>query len=1158
MYHFPPLSFVAKILHVITSFCIMSQVTCLHFNCYPNFKSEQCASFIFQGSSEPYIQNTALQLTPESYNPAVVDMHNQSGRVLFSEPLKLWRKVSKDKLVVASFNTTFQLFIQPVKGEACAEEWKLLTAFVSMANDIRNDSIQLFSVTLDLSEHLSEDVYVGFSGSTGEFIQLNYINNWNFSSTNVKRGRNVKWALILPVILSVGFLLGGSMCCYLWGRRMRVAMPRGHRVSLDLALMLESSTKGPRDSGPSMKFLQITPESNSNRINMRNRVGRILYSETFKVWSMKTSKFASFNTTFELYIQRVYGEPCGEGMAFILTNNPSVPSNSQGQWLGIVNEETNESPSNGIVAIEFDTRKSSDDDLDDNHVAVDLNGIKSSHQFSLGQAGINLTGGSNVLARIQYDGESGKLTVYASMFHDSGHSLSRPLITLDINLSKYLMEDVYVGFSGSTGDHTQLNYIHSWDFTSTNITEGNNPATGMDKGKNLELILPLVLSTACLICGGSLWYLWWRKTRNGNNGGAAAQVSSLHFNYSKFHPDDRKDFHFANDDSNIHKEALQITLDTSGKYSLTNSSGRILYKERFKLWRDNRSVVASFNSTFNLSIWPESEPVGEGLAFIITSDTTLPNNSYGQWLGIVNEQTNGSSESQIVAIEFDTRMSYNGDVDSNHIGLDVNSVYSIVQYPLEKWNISLSSGKNVTVNVKYDAPSKTMSIDLSMVDGERNTNSTPVITMPVDLSKFLPEDVYVGFSGATGDQIQLNCVLSWTFSGENIEEGMNMKLMWILVGILVPMLFCVGLTSCLWWRRSRQGDHVRLDLESILSNSSKGPHKFHFKELKSATGNFSSKNKLGRGGFGTVYKGFLKEVKEEVAVKRVSKDSSQGEQEFIAEVTTISQLRHKNLVKLIGWCCERRDLILVYEFLPRGSLDKLLFSNESTAPEVLLSWNRRHNIIYGVACALNYLHDGCLKRILHRDVKASNVMIDSEYNARLGDFGLARTIQHDGKTHHSTNVIAGTPGYIAPEYFHTGRASVETDVYGFGVFAMEVASGRTPNNNNDNNINDKYIMVDWLWGLYGRQRILDAVDPQLHGEYDEDQMERVLKLGLACCHPNPNERPNMRVVLQVLTGESPPPVLPTEKPSFMWPVVTNFSELVSIYNIETSSSNGSS
>ncbi|XXG60140.1 hypothetical protein AAC387_Pa04g2113 [Persea americana] len=606
----------------------------------------------------------------------------------------------------------------------------------------------------------------------------------------------------------------------------------------------------------SMKLLQITPESISNRINMRNRVGRILYNETFKLWSKKTSKVASFDTTFELYIQRVNGEPCGEGMAFILTNNPSVPSNSQGQWLGIVNEETNGLSSNGIVAIEFDTRKSSADDIDDNHVAVDLNGIRSAQQFSLVQAGVNLSSGSIVLARIQYDGESRKLTVYASMLYDSGRSQSRPLITLDIDLSEYLMEDVYVGFSGSTGDLTQLNYIYSWDFTGTNLTEGNNPTTGMDKGKNLELILPLVLSTACLICGGSLWYLWWRKTRTDNS-------------------------------------------------------------------------------------------------------------------------------------------------------------------------------------------------------------------------------------------------------------------------------------------RGFQGNHT---LVSMLRHSSQGPQKFRFKELKAATSNFSQRNKLGRGGFGTVYKGILKDG-EEVAVKRVSKDSHQGEQEFAAEVMTISHLRHKNLVKLIGWCLERGELLLVYEFMPNGSLDKLIFpSISSSSKNAALSWERRHKIICGVASALSYLHDGCRNCVLHRDVKSSNVMLDSNYDARLGDFGLARTIQNDGERHHLTSKIAGTPGYIAPECLLTGMASVETDVYGFGVFSMEVACGRRPGNNVRSPNDQGNSILDWLWDLYERERVLDAVDPQLNGVFDEEQMKLVLKVGLACCHPNPNERPSMRLVLQVLSGEAPAPTLPVEKPTFMWPLMPSNSE----------------
>ncbi|KAJ8618400.1 hypothetical protein MRB53_014586 [Persea americana] len=600
-----------------------------------------------------------------------------------------------------------------------------------------------------------------------------------------------------------------------------------------------------------MKLLQITPESNSKRVDMRNQVGRVLHNETFKLWSKKTSKVASFSTTFELFIQRVNKEPCGEGMAFILTNNPSLPTNSHGQWLGIVNETTNGASLNGIVAIEFDTRKSSPDDIDDNHVAVDVNGIKSIRQFPLVQAGVNLSSGSNVVAKIQYDGDARNLTVYVSMLHDSEGGLSSPLITLDINLSQYLMEDVYVGFSGSTGNLTQLNYVYSWDFTSTNVTDGDSWTTKKEKGNNLELILPLVLSTACLICG-SLCYLWWRRKRIGNNGG----------------------------------------------------------------YRVSPTLV------------------------------------------------------------------------------------------------------------------------------------------------------------------------------------------------------------------------------SMLENSSQGPQKYLLKELKAATSNFNPINKLGQGGFGTVYKGILKDG-EEVAVKRVSKDSRQGEQEFAAEVMTISHLSHKNLVRLIGWCLERDDLLLVYEFMPNGSLDKLIFSSEkSSSKNAVLSWERRHKIICGVASALCYLHDGCRNRVLHRDVKSSNVMLDSNYDARLGDFGLARTIQHaDSETCHLTTKIAGTPGYIAPECLLTGRASVKTDVYGFGVFAMEVTCGRRPGNNLRNPEEKGNSIMDWLWDLYGRERVLEAVDPQLHGVFDKEQMELVLKLGLACCHPNPNERPSMRLVLQVLNGEAPAPVLPIEKPTFMWPLM---------------------
>ncbi|CAL9044452.1 unnamed protein product [Musa banksii] len=225
--------------------------------------------------------------------------------------------------------------------------------------------------------------------------------------------------------------------------------------------------------------------------------------------------------------------------------------------------------------------------------------------------------------------------------------------------------------------------------------------------------------------------------------------------------------------------------------------------------------------------------------------------------------------------------------------------------------------------------------------------------------------------------------------------------------------------------------------------------RFRLKELKDATANFDPNRELGNGGFGTVYRGCLKwqGFNKDVAVKRILSNSHGGEREFIADVTAISQLRHRNLVELMGWCHEDDELLLVYEFLNRGSLVNYLFgAGRATAEFPVLNWERRYNILCGVASALDYLHHGSRNRVLHRDIKASNVMLDHQYTPRLGDFGLARVIERDGKSHHSTVALAGTRGYMAPECYFTGRASVETDVYPFGVFAMEVSCGRRPGN----------------------------------------------------------------------------------------------------------------
>ena len=609
-------------------------------------------------------------------------------------------------------------------------------------------------------------------------------------------------------------------------------------------------------------------------------------------------------------------------------------------------------------------------------------------------------------------------------------------------------------------------------------------------------------------------------------GGTLTQVGCFSFNYPEFQNEDSSQL-IRSKNSYIVMNAIQVTPDVS-KDSIENYSGRAFYWKPFRLWsRSKNLTTANFNTTFVLRISPRTTPGGEGLSFILAADATLPQNSEGQWLGIVNASTNGSPEANVVAVEFDTRKSYPEDIDNNHVGLDVNSIYSEPQVSLTNLSVNLSSGSDIKATVQYDGKNMTVYVASKLV-----------FSLPFNLSHYLPEEVFVGFSASTSNNTELNCIRSWEFYGSDIDDGDDdLELLWLWITVSAAVLVLSGIFFYLYWQRKQAlfAEDPYPGLEDQIKGSSTAPQKFLLKGLRKATGNFNHKNKLGKGGFGTVYKGLL--ANKEVAVKRISKNSSQGKQEFIAEVTTIGSLHHKNLVRLIGWCYERRELLLVYEFMPNGSLDKFIFGDEKLGmEEPTLTWEKRHIIIHGVAEALDYLHNGCEKTVLHRDIKASNIMLDSEFNARLGDFGLARTIQQRGKTHHSTIEVAGTPGYMAPETFLISRATVETDVYSFGVLVLEVLCGRKPGNQIELTDYNNSI-VHWLWELHSKGRILDAVDSRLNKEFDEEGMSCMLVLALACCHPNPHQRPSMKTVLQVLTGEAPPPLVPTERPAFVWPVM---------------------
>ncbi|XP_022766022.1 probable L-type lectin-domain containing receptor kinase S.5 [Durio zibethinus] len=607
------------------------------------------------------------------------------------------------------------------------------------------------------------------------------------------------------------------------------------------------------------------------------------------------------------------------------------------------------------------------------------------------------------------------------------------------------------------------------------------------------------------------------------------QVQCLNFSYPSFSGADANEF--------VSLSSLIINDVIEVSPLITDASGRVLYKEQLKLWDKLRGTKSSFISTFVINIRPQTSPGGEGLAFILTDNPALPNDSGRQWLGIVNAST--INVNNIVAVEFDTRKSDSEDVDDNHVGVDVKNIYSIKQEPLAGHGVNLSSGEDITARIQYDAKSDKMTVFVMLTRTGQLNIGNPIFTVELDLSENLPEDVFVGFSGSTGEHTQVNSLKSWNFTSFEVRVKSRVNLLWLWILIPIIVIILIGGFSYFLFRRRKnrikQKDDDELEIQQEIQRSSSAPQKFRLKELIAATGNFNVKNKLGSGGFGTVYKGILR--KEEVAVKRIQKNTRRGKQDFIAEVTTISNLHHKNLVKLFGWCYESNELLLVYEFMPNGSLDRFIYRN--TIPNNLyktLNWVTRHNIICGVAKALDYLHNGCDKRVIHRDIKSSNIMLDSDFNARLGDFGLARTIQLNEKTHYSTKGIAGTPGYMAPESFHTGKATVETDIYAFGVLILEVVSGRKPGHQNEQNSYNSSI-VEWVWEQHRLEKLGDVIDLQLNKDFDADQAQCILLLGLACCHPNPYERPSMRTALQVLTGEVAPPSVPAEKPAFIWPAM---------------------
>ncbi|CAO2162775.1 unnamed protein product [Urochloa humidicola] len=623
-------------------------------------------------------------------------------------------------------------------------------------------------------------------------------------------------------------------------------------------------------------------------------------------------------------------------------------------------------------------------------------------------------------------------------------------------------------------------------------------------------------------------------------------------------------------DANINGGALQITPDSLNDAAtfLTHKSGRILYSTPFKLWHRHGDAttgsgdgkkVASFSTVFKINIFrPNGTDPGEGFAFLIApSADEPPSNSSGGFLGLTNAATDGNATNQVVAVELDTeKQPY--DPDDNHVGLDVNSVVSVATAPLSPLGIEISPEKpvNYTVWVDYDGAARRVAVFMSVTGKVKPPR--PALAAPLDLAAVAAEWSYFGFAASTGRKYQLNCVLAWNMTVDKLPcdddgdggEAKRRRTVALAIGVPVgvAVVTAVAVVAYLCAGRKKAavgggggGEDGSAITGNMIRSMAGGPREFEYREIRKATNNFDEKMKLGQGGYGVVYRGMVagdstcpggagSDV--EVAVKKFSRASTQGQNDFLAELSIINRLRHKHLVRLLGWSHDNGELLLVYEFMPNGSLDQHLFT--STPGRPLLPWALRYSIVKGVASALHYLHDEYDQRVIHRDLKASNILLDAAFGARLGDFGLARAIETD-KTSYIDEAagggVHGTVGYIAPECFHTEKATRESDVYALGAVALEVVCGRRPRCD----IEGFHFLVDWVWRLHRDGRALDAVDARLEGAFDREEAERLILLGLACSHPAPGERPRTPEILQILMGTVPPPVVPPFKPAFVWP-----------------------
>ncbi|XP_017254222.2 cysteine-rich receptor-like protein kinase 10 [Daucus carota subsp. sativus] len=366
------------------------------------------------------------------------------------------------------------------------------------------------------------------------------------------------------------------------------------------------------------------------------------------------------------------------------------------------------------------------------------------------------------------------------------------------------------------------------------------------------------------------------------------------------------------------------------------------------------------------------------------------------------------------------------------------------------------------------------------------------------------------------------------------KEHLSQKVFILVALLCVFLMLCGGSYFLHAWKRATRKKQVSsensdkdivnsFNMENDISTVES--LRLDLSTVNEATNNFSIHNKIGEGGFGEVYKGILANGRE-IAVKRLSKSSNQGAEEFKNEVVLVAKLQHRNLVRLLRYCFEGEEKILIYEYIPNKSLDYILFDPEK---QVQLDWTRRHNIIGGIAKGMLYLHEESRIRIIHRDLKPSNILLDANMNAKVSDFGMSRIFGVD-QNHGKTSRIVGTYGYMSPEYAMHGDYSVRSDVFSFGVLVLEIISGKR--NSSFYQSNHAGDLLCYAWRLWKDGTPLELVDPVLLYSYARNEVIRCIYIALLCVQEDVDSRPSMDSVVLMLNSNSVTIIMPQQPPFF--------------------------